>query len=102
MSADNWGICPKCVKRHNEGLFNAQKAVVDNYGAVPLEDFIELQKKAIERKVGGTKYEVHELREDYEFWLDTDGTFNAVYKARCYNNECDFAFEFRHDEQVPL
>jgi len=37
------------------------------------------------------------LREDYEFYMDSDGTFSARYNCKC---ECGFNHSFSHTEQA--
>ncbi|GAG05434.1 unnamed protein product, partial [marine sediment metagenome] len=38
------------------------------------------------------------LREDYEFYMEDDGTFTANYGAHC--DRCGFKHEFKHTEKV--
>jgi len=75
MSADNWGICPKCKA-------NTPKETVQ---------LIQL---------GEAEYE-HTLREDWEIGIfcpdDEPPRFEVIYKGRC---ECGFTYEHRHKENL--
>lgn len=40
------------------------------------------------------------LREDYEFYMEDDGTFTASYDCHC--DVCGFRHEFKHEEEIDL
>lgn len=85
MSADNWTICPNC-KRIQEN-----KTVA--YGKVSEEEYLRVLREQ-ETPLKTT------LREDWEVGTDRDGEFYVSYSCRC--EECGFAFEFKHEQKVPL
>ena len=96
MSADNWKECPRCLKRAIAKKEQLEAMVTENYGKVPVEEFDQLRAEAAKPVDIG-----QHLREDYEFYLDEEtGEFYASYKGRC--QECDFSFEFKHEEVVPI
>lgn len=99
MSADNWGICPKCIRRHDDQRAVLEQRLEDDYGKVSREDYKRLEQDVADFPLD---HEKTELREDYEFVLFDDGTFYAKYVARCQNDECDFEFTFKHQEDVKV
>lgn len=71
MGADNWAVCPKCLKeRKLTKIQKAQKA----YGKVSLEEFNDLLNVA---KAEDEEYEENKftLREDFEIGINEDGKF---------------------------
>jgi len=40
------------------------------------------------------------LREDYEFYIEDDGSFYASYEAHC--DRCGFKYSFNHSEQIKI
>ena len=95
MSADNWATCPRCqAKAEADSEARIEQAQLA-YGNVSIEEFDQLRAEA--EKGSGIDTT---LREDYEFHLDTDGTFTARYRGRC--EPCGFEYAFNHTEQVPL
>jgi len=84
MSANNWGICPKCQQ-----LTENEKS---SYGKVPEEEYIKL---ISERKNVSHKYT---LREDYEIWTDDKGLFYISYSCEC--SKCGFFHNFKHQQQL--
>ena len=83
MSADNWGICPKCYQ-------SKFKKMKDSYGKVSQEEYL----KMINRNplLDAT------LREDYEIWTDKDGTFNIIYNCHC--EECNFTYKYKFEKNL--
>lgn len=94
MSADNWTVCPKCGTE-NEGAEERErerrKAL---YGTIPMEEWEALNKKPLPQDEPEDT-----LREDYEIGI-WDGKFFAKYSGYCTNDDCDFQFEFNHEEQI--
>lgn len=82
MSADNWGLCPKCKKELDESL--------EREGAN--EEVARSQIKKFQAKP--------QLREDYEIFVSDDGTFSVRYSCLCHN--CGFSFKYSHIEEVPM
>lgn len=95
MSADNWGICPRCKQAKEKEQELAQFRADQAYGTVSQDEYIALLEVA-QQDPEAMKYE---LREDYELWIDTDeGTFNVFYKACCHT--CNFSFSYEHKEKA--
>lgn len=96
MSADNWTICPRCAARENERLAEAEKAVADAYGKIPVAEFDAKRQEARRRDLEFT------LREDYHIGIypSTDGgfKFEIGYAAGC--TACGFDHDFKHS--VPM
>lgn len=94
MSADNWRQCPRCERRDAEAFDARVKAAKDAYGTVPADEWLAMKHTLTPPP------ETRTLREDYEFWIDGDGIFHAVYGAGC--EVCGFAHDFNHFEPVAL
>ena len=85
MSADNWAICPKCKDKAIKAYEARVLGLAEKYGKIPPEEYIKAS-----RDVHNVEELEETLREDYEFYLDDNGMFHAVYCAGC-----DFSFEFK-------
>jgi hypothetical protein len=79
MSADNWGICPKCAKPE-----------LPAYGTVSEAEYLAA------REVKATP--LRTLREDYEVFTDEQGVFTVNYRCSCAT--CRFEFKYKHSQQV--
>ncbi len=78
MSADNWGICPRCKVEALKEQEARQQAAADAYGKVSSTEYGELVAKALE------PMQLEEtLREDYELGLGEDGEFYVSYRGAC-------------------
>ena len=89
MSADNWGICPRCNKEHNEKIGQIQLRAGEQYGKVSSEKYLKLLECANPLpKIDPT------LREDYEIFTDVEGLFFVSYSCSC--NKCNFEHHFEH------
>ena len=95
MSADNWGICPRCNATKRAEYVRREKAVTAAYGAVSVAEFDAMR---ADLKAFDDEPVKQTLREDYEVGLDEDGEFYVIYKGHC--RECGLSHEFRHEERV--
>jgi hypothetical protein len=97
MSADNWGVCPRCKANHESGYAKLVQLLDDQYGKIDRVDY-----KALEAKLADTseEYSEYHMREDYEFYMDENASFLANYGAHCTSVGCGFKFTFRHEEDV--
>lgn len=78
MSADNWAVCPRCIKMAYE------KAVADfktTFGYTPPKEQILVEPK-----------NCHTFREDYEIDGAEEGEVVVYYKGHCSN--CQLRLEF--------
>lgn len=85
MSADNWGVCPKCKRK-------ASQEVESSYGKVSEEQYLELINKRVRTNQEET------LREDYEIRTDKDGVFSVSYGCGC--SKCGFSYEYNFSLDV--
>ena len=85
MSADNWGICPKCKE-------TAEKNIASAYGKVSEEEYLATLNKRKEVENETT------LREDYEVGVDIDGEFSVSYSCHC--SKCGFKFEYKYSQEL--
>jgi hypothetical protein len=92
MSADNWGICPRCQKKEEKRRERLEKKIEEAYGTLPREQYLALVKEA-----EAPQPEVKRtLREDYELGTEEDGEFYVTYRCSC--NVCGYAAKFEHKE----
>ena len=98
MSADNWGMCPRCFIKA-KAVKEKEKAELDSiYGKVTSERYLRAL-SAFDKKypdslvlIDGT------FREDYEIGIDRDGEFYINYRAKC--SICNFSFEYKFQQHV--
>ena len=95
MSANNWRICPRCMKQALETKDRLQKQATESYGKIPVDEYVKFQ-RAAERDI----LLEETLREDYEFHMGNDGEFSASYGAQC--GVCNFHYEYEHNEKVAI
>jgi len=93
MSADNWGICPKCKRNAEEKQCKLKLKAGKAYGSVTPEEYLELLREA-DKPLELTET----LREDYEMGTDDAGQFYVYYTCSCH--VCKFKHEFKHAEQL--
>lgn len=71
MSADNWRVCPRCIKRlEDEGR--------------SLSDFEELD----------------DLREDWEILMQEDGVFFVKYSCVCYKCGFTYEYKYENPVSI--
>ena len=94
MSADNWTVCPKCLKLQSDKKEKEFKKARDSYGKVPADVYEVNMRRArvILEAVGET------LREDYEVGVDTEGNFLVAYSCSC--SECEYTFKYQHEQKA--
>jgi len=94
MSADNWGICPKCRSEAIRKAEAADKATRAKYGKISAQLYEDSMAavRLLMRKAESD--EPRTLREDYELGIDSEGAFEINYRASCQT--CDFKFSFKH------
>jgi len=96
MSADNWAICPRCVKRAREKLTACTGDVVMSYGQVPLEDFVRAQ--ASLAPVDPEQFRT--FREDYEIHGASEGAIRVDYGGGC--DVCGLTLSFNDVRELPV
>ena len=84
MSADNWGICPRCHKKY-------MKERDSLYGKVGEQEYLS-KKEELERRL-----KADSMREDYEIGINVSGRFYINYYASC---ECGFRYTFKIEKNV--
>lgn len=95
MSADNWDVCPNCLKQAIADHEELQGQVVESYGKIPIEEFDALRAKA---DAGVKDENFRTFREDYEIYGAPDGVIKVRYSGYC--QICDAGVDFDH--QVPV
>jgi hypothetical protein len=86
MSADNWGICPKCKLDEIKRIEDLKLKAGEAYGKIPPEEYLELLDEASK-----TRSYDNTLREDYEVGTDEDGEFSVSYSSFC---TCGFKYKY--------
>lgn len=96
MSADNWAMCPRCVKREADTYQERYDEVMATYGKVPVAEFDAARSAAVDevRPVGAT------FREDYEITPLEDGEVEVHYKGRC--TKCGLSLQFDHAHTIDM
>lgn len=93
MSADAWGLCPKCQERQVEERRRALAAADEAYGTLPSDEWMALNEAATKDA------DLEEtLRQNYEQGIH-EGEYFVAFGAAC--TECDFSFEFHHTQPFP-
>jgi|SRR6185312_970893 len=93
MSANNWALCPQCLRTNDVNWEKYQEKVRDSYGKIPPDEYLKMVNK--------TKPIMDEtLQEDYTIQTSSDGEFYVSYSCRC--NECGFSYNFKHEEQLVI
>lgn len=95
MSADNWVVCPECLKKARAKKTELDKAVKNAYGKVSREEHRRLTLVADDFVVPNCRT----FREDYEIGI-WEGKFFIGYFGKC--RECGLEKSFKHEEQFPL
>lgn len=93
MSADNWGICPKCKKNQDAVMDRNIEKVVEAYGKIPEEAYLTMKIELL-----AVKKTEDTLRENYELGVNEDGKFIVNYRASC--SVCHFKFSYRFSKDV--
>lgn len=96
MSADNWGTCPRCLKRAEKAQEAKKNRAVKAYGKVSPDEYAKLLLLASEEDAMEST-----LREDYDIGITEEGSgvFYVRYTARC--TACELSFTFNHEEKLP-
>ncbi len=98
MSADNWGICPRCLKRARAEWDQLQVDVEEGYGVLPPDEWAALRDRSFKNPGDDLK---NTLREDYEFWMTEDeGVLHVRYRAGCTEDGCGFSFNLEEEHQA--
>lgn len=90
MGADNWAICPRCLRRARKEHDERVAAVAALYGKVPVEEF-DAERAAL-GDVDPEDFRTY--REDYEFYGAESGEVTASYGGVC--ETCDLRLDFKH------
>lgn len=89
MSADNWGVCPRCLDRAKERLAVLTKAAEDAYGTADRDTYEQLAEVAKAAADEFSEDEIATFREDYEVWgACADGPIRGGAVHVDYTGEC--------------
>lgn len=75
MSADAWVRCPICQNRPSE----CPEGIAHLYGKIPLDEFLEYDKKLKELR------DLETVRLDYEVYIEDDGRMSVWATGECSN-----------------
>lgn len=98
MSADNWAICPQCVKNLENEVTQLRNKLAENYGKIPANTYLQLVREVESKEKN--KITDPTLREDYEIGIDQESTFDIVYSASC--TVCSYSFKYKYQQDVSL
>lgn len=98
MSTTNWGICPVCVNAAEKKLHKRKRQLGQDYGKVPVQEWIEKEKNIPDRI---NREDFRTLREDFDMGiLVAENKFYAEYRAKC--DRCNSEFNFNRYKNNPL
>lgn len=95
MSADQWTTCPRCLKRHEALINDLQEQADAAYGKVTLEEWKEVDAKALRARLIGTP---EEFRVDHALTVSADGAVSYRMAGRC--TRCDLNVSLEADKQI--
>ena len=95
MSADNWAVCPRCVKQARAAEAKALAKVMASYGKVPVEEF----DRARADVPTSDPEKFRTFREDYEIYGADDGDVVVDYGGSC--TECGLHLTFTDHHPIP-
>ena len=95
MSADNWAICPRCVKRAEAARAQQVAVTGASYGKVPEQEYAEAV--AAIKDVRAADYQT--FREDYEIYGAEDGAVTVDYSGNC--GTCGLSLDFKVRKPIP-
>lgn len=97
MSADNWAICPRCVKVVTDKKAEIEQKLRESYGKVSRDEYLDLL-QATNAEIEVEDYRT--FREDYEIGVYyKDNQFFISYRGRC--TKCGLEKSFKHTEVIP-
>lgn len=96
MSANNWAVCPSCLKAKEDAKAAQQAAVVEAYGKVPVEEFDRLRSTA---NAPINFDALKTFRENYEFWIN-GSTIEVTYDGGC--SVCGSGVKFTDSRPINL
>jgi len=92
MSANNWTVCPECLRKAKARKEKLGRDLLDLYGEIPPDRWAELNDEC-----NAPILTSDTLREDYELGI-LDGEFYVYYSGKC--DVCGFEFKYKHEEKV--
>lgn len=95
MSADNWAVCPRCLRSAKRAKDALQARITNEYGKIPIPAWDALRAEydqPIDEEALST------FREDHEFWLTQDGEWGGSYKGGCA--VCGLSHEWKQSVQL--
>ena len=96
MSADNWAVCPRCLKREIERREDLDKQVKEKYGKLAQSEYLALveKSKVPQQPVKQT------LCEDYKLGTNEDGLFEVNYSCGC--SVCGYKAKFNYSKELAV
>ena len=95
MSASNWAVCPRCLRRATVAHDKQVVTVMATYGTVTVEEFD--QARAAIEPVRDADYAT--FREDYEIHGAETGTVKVGYAGEC--DTCGLSLDFHDKHEIP-
>lgn len=96
MSASNWAICPRCVRKAAANLKNVRAALLNSYGTIKAEEY----EQALATIKDIDPEDFRTFRENYAFYGAEDGVVKADYSGYCA--ECGLMLGFTDEHPLPL
>ena len=97
MSADNWRVCPYCLRKDHHEREKRIEKIAAEYGKIPLDQWHSKMKEVVDVPI---KMKEQTLREDYEQGIDDAGRYYVSFRARC--EACGTQFHYQREEETPF
>ena len=101
MSADNWDICPRCLKRAETRVAELERKMADVYGKITLPEYDKLRLE-LEKAKGYSPEDFRTFREDYEFFQPSPGVVQVIYSGHCMADGCDCGTDFTYEHPFKI
>lgn len=108
MSADQWAVCPRCLKGAGEwhaavtiaaAVTLAAAIAAIGYGVLSLAEFDRLRDEAA---IPPDRLDFRTFREDYQVGVTDEGEFYIDYRGSCSREGCELSVGYTHTEAVLL
>src|SRR5687768_2812887 len=96
MSADNWEVCPRCLRRAQVEMNVERVRVQSLYGTVSRDEY-EQAAAALPADSTPNEEKFRTFREDYAFYGANTGEIIAEYSGHC--TVCDLSVELKAERK---
>lgn len=95
MSASNYAVCPRCLRRAREARAAELLKITESYGKVSPVEYL----KAVSAVSEVSRDDYYTFAEYYEIYGAEDGTVTVDYGGSC--TRCGLSLSFKDEHPVP-